>query len=66
MRRTGNISLVPAIGSSGWATLNTVREPPARGEPALPVAQPASAATAAALPDDNTFLRSMTSVSFCR
>jgi hypothetical protein len=53
---------VPAIGSIGCATLNTARPPPV-GAPAPPVAQPASAATAAALPVDNTFLRSMTFVS---
>ena len=62
MRRTGNISLVPTIGSTGWATLKTVRDPD-EGT-GVPVAHPASAATAAALPVDNTFLRSMTSVSF--
>jgi hypothetical protein len=57
---------VPAIGSIGCATANTVRaEPPA--EPPVPGdAQPASAATAAALPVDNTFLRSMAFVSSSR
>src|SRR5947209_7158116 len=63
MRRTGNTSLVPAIGSVGCATANTVRAPLVLVA-VPPVAQPASAATAAALPVDNTFLRSMTSVSF--
>ena len=66
MRRTGNISLVPTIGSIGWATLNTVRDPAPDEEPVPPVAQPASAATAAAPLVDNTFLRSMISVSCCR
>ena len=65
MRRTGNISLVPTIGSIGWATVKTVREP-VPADAGAAVAQPASAATAAALPVDNTFLRSMTSVSLVR
>src|SRR5690242_20233159 len=63
MRRTGNISLVPAIGSIGCATANTVLPPPPVDAAPPPVAQPARAATAAAPPVDNTFLRSMTSVS---
>src|SRR6516162_2691176 len=62
MRRTGNTSLVPTIGSVGCATVKTVLPPPV-GAPAPLVAHPASAATAAALPVDNTFLRSMTLVS---
>src|SRR6478609_4662589 len=66
MRRTGNISLVPTMGSIGWATLKTVREPAPGDEAPPPVAQPASAATAAAPLLDNTFLRSMRSVSCCR
>jgi hypothetical protein len=57
------MSLVPAIGSIGWATLKTVRDPPPADEALPPVAQPASAATAAAPLVDNTFLRSMMSVS---
>src|SRR4051812_45856203 len=64
MRRTGNISLVPTIGSIGWATLKTVAEPRPLGPPAD--AQPAGAATAAALPEVNAFLRSMISVSCSR
>jgi len=55
---------VPTIGSIGWATLNTVADPPPLG--AVADAHPASAATAAALPEVNAFLRSMTSVSSSR
>ncbi len=54
------MSLVPTIGSIGWATLNTVRVPPAALEPEVPLAQPASAARPPTALADNTFLRSMT------
>ena len=43
------MSLVPTIGSIGWATLKTVRDPAPDDDPAPAVAQPASAATAAAV-----------------
>jgi hypothetical protein len=41
------MSLEPTIGSIGCATANTGRAPPAALEPAVPLAQPASAAKAA-------------------
>jgi hypothetical protein len=55
MRRTGNRSLDPAIGSMGWATLKI-----GRGlDGAAPLAQPASAAIPVAALADSSFLRSM-------
>ena len=53
------MSLVPTIGSIGWATLNTGRAPPVVLEPVVPLAQPASAARPPTALADNTFLRSI-------
>jgi hypothetical protein len=60
MRRTGNSSFDPAIGSIGWATLKRVRELAGAADDDDLLAQPASAARPVMAPVDNTFLRSMT------
>src|SRR5690349_8344930 len=59
MRRTGNSSLLPTIGSVGCGTVNTVADAAAEAVGAPPAAHPASAPAPASAPRDKRLLLSM-------